>query len=187
MENVWKSDTYEIYFLPSGICNTNLDFLWLYNYYIQGVSSLRSLPPLGGIVQNIRAIIYNDCAHVRTRMRIFILVLKPHPQSLLRGVVCETKVAASLVPRPSFWWVWREGEGGSGHETRLLQRASCFVQSAQMWTDLVRSLKTVLLRCVSPSHGLTVTACHTRLAIYRDRHAGKGSHNTHKASCNILA
>ena len=43
-----------------------------------------------------------------------------------------------------------------------------------MWTDLVRSLKTVLLRCVSPSHGLTVTACHTKLAIYRDRHAGKG-------------
>ena len=34
-----------------------------------------------------------------------------------------------------------------------------------MWTDLVRSLKTVLLRCVSPSHGLTVTACHTRLYI----------------------
>ena len=64
------------------------------------------------------------------------------------------------------------------------QQNSC---KTQMWTDLVRSLKTVLLRCVSPSHGLTVTACHTKLAIYRDRHARKGSHNTHKASCNILA
>ena len=37
---------------------------------------------------------YNDCAHLHTRMRICILVLKPHPQSLLRGVVCETNVAA---------------------------------------------------------------------------------------------
>ena len=38
-------------------------------------------------VKNTRATTY-DCAHVRTRMRIFILVLKPHPQSILRGVVC---------------------------------------------------------------------------------------------------
>ena len=28
-----------------------------------------------------------------------------------------TMINGSLVPRPSFWWVWREGEGGSGHET----------------------------------------------------------------------
>ena len=38
-------------------------------------------------VQNTRATTY-DCAHVRTRMRIFILAFKPHPQSILRGVVC---------------------------------------------------------------------------------------------------
>ena len=30
-------------------------------------------------------------------MRIFILVLKPHPQSILRGVVCETNVAATCI------------------------------------------------------------------------------------------
>ena len=41
-------------------------------------------------VQNTRAIIYTDCAHLLTRMRIFTVVLKPHPQSILRGVVCET-------------------------------------------------------------------------------------------------
>ena len=71
---------------------------------IQGVSSLRSLPPLGGIIlfktHEQQQFTY-DCAHLRTRMRIFMLVLKPHPQSILRGVVCETNV----------------------------QRASCFVQS----------------------------------------------------------
>ena len=70
----------------------------LHHYNVQGVSSLRSLPPLGGIVQNTRAIIYNDCAHLRTRMRILILVLNPHPQSLLSGVVCETNVAATKDP-----------------------------------------------------------------------------------------
>ena len=61
------------------------------------MSSLRSLPPKfrgHNFVQNTRATTY-DCAHVRTRMRIFILTLKPHPQSILRGVVCETNVAAS--------------------------------------------------------------------------------------------
>ena len=49
-------------------------------------------------VQNTRAIIYNDCAHVRTRMRILIVVLRPHPQPILRGVVCETNVAATCNP-----------------------------------------------------------------------------------------
>ena len=49
--------------------------------------SLRSLPPLGGIIlfKNTRAIIYNDCAHVCTRMRIFILVLKPHTPIDIEG------------------------------------------------------------------------------------------------------
>ena len=63
-------------------------------------SELASLAPSfrgHNFVQNTRAIIYNDCAHVRTRMRIFILVLKPHPQSILRGVVCETNVAATCI------------------------------------------------------------------------------------------
>ena len=31
-------------------------------------------------------------------MRIFILVIKPHPQSLLRGVVCETNVYCNVHP-----------------------------------------------------------------------------------------
>ena len=63
-------------------------------------SELASLAPSfreHNFVQNTRAIIYNDCAHVRTRMRIRILVLKPHPQSILRGVVCETNVAATCI------------------------------------------------------------------------------------------
>ena len=34
-------------------------------------------------------------------MRIFILVLKPHPQSILRGVVCETNVAATCILHPA--------------------------------------------------------------------------------------
>ena len=58
------------------------------------MSSLRSLPPKfrgHNFVQNTRATTY-DCAYVRTRMRRIILVLKPHPQSILRGVVCETNV-----------------------------------------------------------------------------------------------
>ena len=75
-----------------------------YYYILQGVSSLRSLPPKfrgDNFVQNTRATTY-DCAHVRTRMRIFILALKPHPHSILR--------------------VWFA-------RPTLLQRASCFVQS----------------------------------------------------------
>ena len=63
-------------------------------------SELASLAPSfrgHNFVQNTRAIIYNDCAHLRTRMRIFIVVLKPHPQSILRGVVCETNVAATCI------------------------------------------------------------------------------------------
>ena len=32
---------------------------------------------------------------------------------------CIILVKFSLVPRPSFWWVWpHPPEGGSGHETR---------------------------------------------------------------------
>ena len=66
-----------------------------YYAYIYTKSELASLAPSfrgHNFVQNTRAIIYNDCAHVRTCMCIFILVLKPHPQSILRGVVCETNV-----------------------------------------------------------------------------------------------
>ena len=62
-------------------------------------SELASLAPFfrgHNFVQNTRATTY-DCAHVRTRMRIFILVLKPHPQSILRGVVCEINVAATCI------------------------------------------------------------------------------------------
>ena len=62
-------------------------------------SELASLAPSfrgHNFVQNTRATTY-DCAHVRTRMRIFILALKPHPQSILRGVVCETNVAATCI------------------------------------------------------------------------------------------
>ena len=62
-------------------------------------SELASLAPSfrgHNFVQNTRAIIYNDCAHLRTRMRIFIVVLKPHPQSILRGVVCETILLRSI-------------------------------------------------------------------------------------------
>ena len=68
------------------------------------MSSLRSLPPLGGhnFVQNTRAIIYNDSAQLRTRMRIFIVVLKPHPQSILRGMVCGTNVHCCNVHPASF-------------------------------------------------------------------------------------
>ena len=62
-------------------------------------SELASLAPSfrgHNFVQNTRATTY-DCAHVRTRMRIFILVLKLHPQSILRGVVGETNVAATCI------------------------------------------------------------------------------------------
>ena len=52
----------------------SLLFIFYYSILLQGVSSLRSLPPLGGIilfktVENTRATTY-DCAHVSTRMRI---------------------------------------------------------------------------------------------------------------------
>ena len=86
------------------------------------MSSLRSLPPLGGIVQNTRAIIYNDCAHVRTRMRIFILVLKPHPQSLLRGVVCETNVRCCNVHPASFNQLAKETRYSRGSFARNSSR-----------------------------------------------------------------
>ena len=61
-------------------------------------SELASLAPSfrgHNFVQNTRAIIYNDCAHVRACAYSF--VLKPHPQSILRGVVCETNVAATCI------------------------------------------------------------------------------------------
>ena len=54
-------------------------------------SELASLAP--SFRGHNRATTY-DCAHVPTRMRIFILVLKPHPQSILRG---ETNVAATCI------------------------------------------------------------------------------------------
>ena len=62
-------------------------------------SELASLAPSfrgHNFVQNTRATTY-DCAHLLTRMRICILVFKPHPQSTLRGVVCETNVAATCI------------------------------------------------------------------------------------------
>ena len=68
----------------------------MYEQYITR-SELTSLAPSfrgHTFVHNTRATTY-DCAHVRTRMRIFILALKPHPQSILRGVVCETNVGAT--------------------------------------------------------------------------------------------
>ena len=49
------------------------------------MSSLRSLPPLGGIITRAIIIIYNDCAHVSRRMRTIILVLKPHPPIDIKG------------------------------------------------------------------------------------------------------
>ena len=61
-------------------------------------SELASLAPSfrgHNFVQNTRAIIYNDCAHVRACAYSF--VLKPHPQSILRGVVCDTNVAATCI------------------------------------------------------------------------------------------
>ena len=48
------------------------------------MSSLRSLPPLGGIILfKTHEQYYNDCAHVRACAYSF--VLKPHPQSGIEG------------------------------------------------------------------------------------------------------
>ena len=79
--------------------STIISYLCGLNKLIITRSELASLAPSfrgHNFVQNTRATTY-DCAHVCMRMRIFILVLKLHPQSVLRGVVCETNVAATCI------------------------------------------------------------------------------------------
>ena len=55
-------------------------------------------------------------------MRIFILVLKPHPQSILRGVVCETNVAATYVHPASFNQLAKETHYSRGSFARNSSR-----------------------------------------------------------------
>ena len=53
-------------------------YLYIYIYTRSELASLALSFRGHNFVQNTRATT-DDCAHVRTRMRIFILVLKPHP------------------------------------------------------------------------------------------------------------
>ena len=55
-------------------------------------------------------------------MRIFILVLKPHPQSILRGVVCETNVRCCNVHPASFNQLAKETRYSRGSFARNSSR-----------------------------------------------------------------
>ena len=97
-------------------------FLLAYCYLVYTRSELASLAPSFRGHCSKHTSNNNDCAHVRMRMPIFILVLKPHPQSLLRGVVCETNVRCCNVHPASFNQLAKETRYSRGSFARNSSR-----------------------------------------------------------------
>ena len=66
-------------------------------YTLQGVSSLRSLSPLGGIILFKTHEQQLTIAHTYVRVAHMHSSPQATPQSILRGVVCETNVAVTCI------------------------------------------------------------------------------------------